>query len=160
MQRRRELDFIFAHETQPGEVVTIQWTVTIPHALDGWDVLYSTTGNDGPWLPIGIDLPPGDPVAGSIHTLEWLVPEGATTMAAIRIRTLTPHAVYESISDANFTITEALARWRVLNLRGLRDGLVRRRGRDPVRRRECVVPGAARGGEERPLDVAMANRME
>lgn len=91
---------------QPGQLITIQWTVTIQHPLQGWDVLYSTTGTAGPWLPIALGLPPGDPTAGSAHSIDWVVPEGMTSTAAVRVSMLTTHFVYESISDGPFTITD------------------------------------------------------
>ena len=94
---------------QVGERITIEWTVTIEHDLDGWDVFYSTTGNQGPWTPIAIGLPPGDPAEGSQHLLDWTVPDEVTAAGSIRVRMNgTGGGTWEDTSAADFTIEPSL----------------------------------------------------
>ncbi len=51
-----------------GSVFTIEWQILISHDLQNWDVWYSTTGNNGPWIEVAMDLPPGKGNVGSIHS--------------------------------------------------------------------------------------------
>ena len=50
-----------------GSVFTITWHVVIAHDLQNWDLWYSTDSGTN-WIPIAMDLPTGNPDAGSVHT--------------------------------------------------------------------------------------------
>ena len=89
---------------QPGETVTVLWTVAIEHPLVDWEVWYSTTGDQGPWTAIALGVPPGDPSVGSIHSLDWVVPNEPTTEASIRVRMNSNGAFWDDTSAADFTI--------------------------------------------------------
>jgi hypothetical protein len=89
----------------PGSVFEIEWRVVIPHNQQNWDLWYSTTGRDGPWVDIAMDLPTGDSSGGSIHTFEWTVPDVPTQRARVRVRQDNLGGDYYDISDHNFTIT-------------------------------------------------------
>ena len=93
---------------QPGETITIQWTVAIEHTLVDWDLWYSTHGDAGPYVPIAMGIPPGDPTLGSLHTLDWVVPDEPGAQAVIKVRMNGPAAFWESTSEIPFTITGAM----------------------------------------------------
>jgi hypothetical protein len=69
-----------------GSTHTISWRILVQHGLENWDIWYSVEGFDGPWIPIVIDLDPGDPTPGSVHTFDWTVP--AELFEQVRIRML------------------------------------------------------------------------
>ena len=87
-----------------GSTVTITWTVQIRHNLQNWDLWYSATGPNGPWIPIVMDLPPGSALPGSTHEYEWVVPAAMTDRGRIRVRMDNAGTNYEDISDGNFSI--------------------------------------------------------
>ena len=89
-----------------GEVVTIEWQVQIEHETQNWDLWYSTTGPDGPWTAIVMNLPPGDISGGAIHTFEWTVPALAGQSGWVRVRqdnTPTDDDYYD-VSNDSFAI--------------------------------------------------------
>ena len=87
-----------------GEVFTVEWHVHIPHNLQNWDLLYSTTGDSGPWIPIATDLPPGSPAAGDPHYFDWTVPDTPSTEVRVRVVMDNATSDYFDISDADLTI--------------------------------------------------------
>ncbi len=87
-----------------GSVFTIEWHIQIPHTLLNWDLWYSTTGVDGPWIIIAMNLPPGDPAGGSIHTYDWTVPDDLSDQVRVRVRMDNNGMDYEDISTGNLTI--------------------------------------------------------
>ena len=89
---------------QAGASQTIHWTTAIQHNIDNWDLWYSTTGSDGPWIDLAIDLPPGAVEAGSQHSFDWLVPNVATNDAWVRVRQDNGGTDYYSQSTSSFTI--------------------------------------------------------
>lgn len=94
---------------QVGQLVTIEWTVTIQHSLAGWDLLYSSTGAGGTFLPIATGLPGGNPVVGSLHTFDWIVPDSATSSARILVRMNgSGGGQWESMSASDFRIDPSL----------------------------------------------------
>ncbi|MEM8681236.1 MAG: hypothetical protein AAGF97_17960 [Planctomycetota bacterium] len=85
----------------------IVWGIDIPHALVDWDVWYSTTSAQGPWIEIAMDLPPGDPSKGSVHEFTWSVPAISAAEAWIRVRMDNDDSIdvdYEDVSDGSFRI--------------------------------------------------------
>jgi len=94
---------------QVAETVTIEWTVTIQHALVDWDVFYSTNGASGPWVPIAFSVPAGDPSVGSAHSLDWIVPDQVTSTARVRVvMNGAGGASWEDVSDGDFAIDPSL----------------------------------------------------
>lgn len=91
-----------------GTVFTIEWHIVVAHALENWDITYSTNGINGPWLPVVTDLPAGDPTQGSVHTYDWVVPN--TVSSEVRIRVfMDNHGEHEDIafvSPANLFIIQ------------------------------------------------------
>lgn len=93
-------------EVLQGEsTFTITWHIQIQHNLQNWDLWYSTTGAGGPWITIAMDLPPGDPSAGSVHTYDWTVPNTPSDQARVRVKMDNSGTDYEDISNADFTIS-------------------------------------------------------
>jgi hypothetical protein len=90
-----------------GSTVTITWTVRIQHSLQNWDLWYSATGPNGPWIPIAMNVAPGSPVAGSVHEYQWVVPANMTSQGRIRVRMNNAGTNYEDVSDRNFSIIAA-----------------------------------------------------
>ncbi len=81
----------------PGEEVTIEWKVLVPHEFQNWDLLYSLDGG-ATWEELQMDMP--------LETLlyTWVVPENPTEEARIRIIQDNVGVDYEDESE-NFTIT-------------------------------------------------------
>ncbi len=89
---------------QPGDQFTIRWRILIAHALENWDLWYSTTGPSGPWTLIRRNLPPGSAAVGSIHTYNWTIPDAPSTRVRVRVRMDNTGQDYFDRSDANLTI--------------------------------------------------------
>ena len=87
-----------------GTMFTIEWHVVIQHDTINWDLWYSITGADGPWIPIAMDLPPGDITGGAMHAYDWTVPDDPSDEVRVRVRQDNGSVDYEDISDANLTI--------------------------------------------------------
>lgn len=90
-----------------GDEVEIQWQVLIQHNLDNWDLWYSITGEDGPWLPIVSDLPAGDGTAGAMHSHLWVVPGEDSGQVRVRVRQDNLGTDYLDLSDTDLTIEPA-----------------------------------------------------
>lgn len=87
-----------------GDEVVIEWTLAIQHNTENWDLWYSISGANGPWIPIVADLPLGDPAAGSVHTFLWVVPVDPSEQVRVRVRQDNSGLDYEDISDDDLTI--------------------------------------------------------
>ena len=72
-------------QLEVGSVVTIEWQILISHSLLNWDVWYSTTGSNGPWIVVAVDLPPGSGSVGSIHTYDWTIPNDINGTVWVRV---------------------------------------------------------------------------
>lgn len=90
-----------------GSAVTIEWRIQIAHNLLNWDLWYSTTGPNGPWISIAQDLPPGSPVVGSVHFFDWTVPDAPSVQVRVRVRMDNSGTDYLDISNSNLTIQAA-----------------------------------------------------
>jgi len=91
-----------------GTDYTITWHVVIGHNTLNWDLWYSTTGVMGPWVPIELNLPPGDISTGAVHTYEWTVPDAASDQVRVRVRQDNTTSDYLDISDNDLTIVTGL----------------------------------------------------
>ncbi len=87
-----------------GEEVSVNWEIQVQHDLQNWDVWYSTSGANGPWIPIATDLPPGDPTSGSQHTFEWTVPADPSALIRLRVRQDNSGMDYLDVSDNDLAI--------------------------------------------------------
>ncbi|MCH9651952.1 MAG: hypothetical protein K0U98_27230 [Deltaproteobacteria bacterium] len=91
-----------------GDQVEIRWQVLIEHNLDNWDLWYSTTGDDGPWIPIATDLPAGDGTEGAMHNHFWTVPGEDSEQVRVRVRQDNLGMDYYDISETDLTIMPGL----------------------------------------------------
>lgn len=64
----------------------IEWTIAIKHNQLNWDLWYSNSGPNGPWITIAMDLPPGDFAVGSLHEYLWTIPDDPSDKVWIRVR--------------------------------------------------------------------------
>jgi len=90
-----------------GQHVTIQWTVVLSHTTVGWDIRYSTAGPGGPWIPVVLNLPPGNVSTGAVHTWSWRVPPTASGNVRVRVRQHNTGTSYTDVSDADLSIVVA-----------------------------------------------------
>ena len=91
-------------ELEVGSNYTIQWHIYIAHNLLNWDLWYSTTGPNGPWIEIAMNLPPGSQEVDSIHTYDWTVPDDQDDSVWVRVRMDNAGTDYDDESDAPFSI--------------------------------------------------------
>lgn len=94
-----------------GSTIEIRWHVAIAHNTQDWDLWYSTTGPNGPWIPLATDLPPGDISSGAQHTFVWRVPAGLSGTIHVRVRQDNTGTDYFDISKNEVTVSEAPARY-------------------------------------------------
>jgi hypothetical protein len=87
-----------------GSTFTIEWYPIVEHDTIDWDLWYSITSSNGPWEVIALDLPLGNPVAGSNHSYDWFVPDLGNTNAWVRVRQDNGSQDYFDESDASFSI--------------------------------------------------------
>ena len=95
-----------------GSSFVVTWRVLISHPALNWDLWYSTTGSTGPWLPIEMDVPPGDTSVGSVHTYDWEVPDAVSATVRVRVRMDNPGTDYQDVSDDDL---RELAQWCKVN---------------------------------------------
>lgn len=84
-----------------GQTVRVDWSVLIPHGQIGWDLSYSVTGNDGPWIDIAIGLPPGSTAGGSVHFYDWIVPDNVSDQVRVRIIQDNPGMTQDYLDRSN-----------------------------------------------------------
>ena len=73
-------------ELEVGSSYTIEWHILIAHDLLNWDLWYSITGPNGPWIDIAMNLSPGNGAVGSVHTYEWVIPDAVSDQVRVRVR--------------------------------------------------------------------------
>ena len=91
-------------QLEVGSVFTIRWTILIAHNLQNWDLWYSTTGSNGPWTPLAMNLPPGSGAVGSVHTYNWTIPDVVDPSVWVRVRMDNSGMDYYDVSNAPFSI--------------------------------------------------------
>jgi hypothetical protein len=93
---------------QVGSRFQIEWTVAISHNLQNWDLWYSNSGPNGPWIPIAMDLPAGSGAVGSQHTYLWTVPDDLSSTVRVRVRMDNSATDYYDVSNADLAIVPSL----------------------------------------------------
>lgn len=86
-----------------GSRVTIKWRIRVVHPQNNWDLWYSTTGPNGPWIPIRMDMPV------SQTSLVWTVPNTISNRVRFRIRQDNVGYDTYDISDQDSTIAPSLS---------------------------------------------------
>ncbi len=94
-------------EFEVGSIYTIRWHINIQHNQLNWDLWYSTTGSNGPWTVIAMNLPPGSFGAGSVHTYDWTVPNDPDDSVWVRVKMDNSGTDYYDVSNAPFSIVPA-----------------------------------------------------
>lgn len=91
---------------EAGSVAQIVWHDVVAHGPADYDLWYSTTGPDGPWIAIASDLPP----SGSENTsYDWVVPASPSDRVRLRVRQDNADEDYLDISDSDLAIVSFLA---------------------------------------------------
>ncbi len=91
-----------------GSEVEIRWMLDIPHPQHNWDLWYSVSGPNGPWLELAMDVPTGSEAPGSIHTYDWTVPDVASSQVRLRVRQdLVAFGDFYDASDADLRMRPA-----------------------------------------------------
>jgi hypothetical protein len=85
-------------ELEVGSVVLIRWSDEISHGPATYDLWYSTTGPDGPWIPIDGGLPP------DTFVLNWVVPDAPSNQVRLRVKQDNDATDYFDISDSDLAI--------------------------------------------------------
>lgn len=102
-----ELDNPLGGETLSGGFnFPVEWHVTASHNTENWDLWYSTTSNTGPWIPIQMNIAPGNLNVDVPHFHDWYVPNADLGDVWVRLRQDNVDADYYSISG-NFSVTAA-----------------------------------------------------
>lgn len=94
-------------QLEVGTVYEIQWQILIAHNLLNWDLHYSVTGPNGPWIPIALNLPAGNGAVGSIHTYDWTIPDAVSDQVRVRVIMDNAGADYQDISASDLSIIPA-----------------------------------------------------
>jgi len=92
-----------------GDAVTVSWRVLVQQPTENWDLYFFST-QSGAWVPIALDLPPGDVTAGAIHSFSWTIPLSAvSTSALVSVTQDNTGTDFTDISFAPNTIATPLA---------------------------------------------------
>jgi len=81
-----------------GSVVQILWSDVISHGPATYDLWYSTTGQDGPWIAIESGL------ASGTFSFDWVVPDAPSNQVRLRVKQDNSGTDYFDISDSNLAI--------------------------------------------------------
>ncbi len=92
-----------------GSVAQIRWTVLVSHGTTHWELYYSTTGNQGTYLPIDLNVPAGDISSNAMHTYNWQVPATVSSTVRVRVVQVNSGRNYSGTSGADLAIVEAPA---------------------------------------------------
>jgi hypothetical protein len=82
-----------------GTTTEILWEITVVHGTQNWDLHYATVSQEGPWIPIAIDLPTGDNTQGSVHTYDWIIPDTPSDSVWVRVTQDNKGGNYDDTND-------------------------------------------------------------
>lgn len=108
---------------QYDATIVIEWEIDIAHNQQNWDLWYSTDSASGDWNSIVMDLAPGSPTTGSIHTFEWTSPSLLAEDVWVRVRMDNSGTDYFDVSNSSFAIVPApgvLSALAAVSLMGVR----------------------------------------
>jgi hypothetical protein len=109
---------------QGGQFFEISWEVVVDHQISGWDLWYSTTGPNGPWIDLARNFPPGDSTIGSIHTFRWTVPLENSADLHVRVKQLTTFGHQWEDTSAAFSVVGRCCDGLAGNIDGDPDDLI------------------------------------
>lgn len=102
-----ELEYPLGGETfHLGEYLTIRWNVNIDHNIENWDIWYSISGPNGPWIEIVKDYPKGDTTQFSVHEYVWIIPNIVSNDFRIRVQQDNPLTDWDYISPGANTVLD------------------------------------------------------
>jgi hypothetical protein len=87
-----------------GSTYQITWQISVSHDTQNWDLHYATVSQEGPWIPIAIDLPAGDTTELSIHTYDWTIPKDPSDTVWVRVTQDNNGGNYDDTNDLPCTI--------------------------------------------------------
>jgi hypothetical protein len=99
-----------------GSIVSVVWEVLVYHEdTQSWDVLNSTAGLFGEFVPIETGLPPDDFSVGAVHVYDWTVADTVSDAVRILVRHNLSVAMHQDTSDLDFSIVplQSVSRLRV-----------------------------------------------
>jgi PKD repeat protein len=88
-----------------GSVFSIMWHETVEHGPANFDLWYSTTGPNGPWIQIASNLPPGE--RGESQSYDWTIPDVESNQVRFRVRQDNQSVDYDDVSQADIKIAVA-----------------------------------------------------
>lgn len=91
----------------PGSTFEIRWHDVISHGPADYDLWYSTTGPDGPWIDIAADLPQ-EPGPGA-YTYDWIVPNVPSDHVRVRVQQDNAADDYLDVSSSDLAIVAPVA---------------------------------------------------
>lgn len=86
-----------------GSGFNIEWEVAVEHETQNWDLWYSVTSNDGPWIDIATNLPAGNTMTEARHNFNW-IPDVVSDQAWVRVRQDNAGDDYFDVSASPFSI--------------------------------------------------------
>jgi hypothetical protein len=87
-----------------GSVTQIVWHDVVTHGSADYDLWYSITGPDGPWIVIDSNLPP----SGSVNTsYDWVIPDTSSNQVRLRVQQDNSGVDYVDISDSDLAIVNS-----------------------------------------------------
>ena len=102
---------------EAGSAFAIEWHDVVVHGPANYDLSYSTTGPDGPWVSIVDNL---TPEAGP-YFYDWTVPDTPSDRVRVRVIQDNDAMDYTDVSEADLAIVKAAAAETVV-LEAVQDG--------------------------------------
>jgi hypothetical protein len=88
---------------EAGSVAQIVWHDVVTHGSRNYDLWYSITGSEGPWIVIDSNVPP----SGSENTsYDWVVPDTPSNQVRLRVQQDNSGVDYLDISDSDLAIVK------------------------------------------------------
>lgn len=87
-----------------GSTVQITWSDVVEHGPADYDLWYSVTGPDGPWISIAGGLSR----TGSVpESHDWLVPDTPSNQVRVRVRQNNVDSYYDAVSESDIAIVNS-----------------------------------------------------
>lgn len=87
-----------------GSVTRIGWTDVVSHGPADFDLWYSTTGPEGPWIVIAMNLASS---GSDSTTYDWVVPDTPSNEVRVRVRQDNDEQDYLDISEEDLAIVRS-----------------------------------------------------
>lgn len=97
---------------EAGSVVQIQWHDAVDHGPADYDLWYSITGPDGPWMDIASDIPRS---GSQFTTYDWVVPDTPSDQVRLWVQQDNSEAEnYVDISESDLAIVSSSTVFQVV----------------------------------------------